>query len=285
MKKMVKYRHIKRFLLLLSIPLLLHGGPDEDLGELDKQISALLKASRGKFAVAVHELNGTRELYINSSMKFNPASTMKTAVMVEAYRQASLGLIDFEQILPVKRVFSSVVDGSPYRLTRLRDDPGRWGGNIPYYASIRQLVEVMITRSSNIATNVLIEILTPDSITTTMKALGASSFQLQCGYDDVQAEKMGLRNTLTAGDLTIILTAIWEGRAVNTTASAEMFHTLLRQRVRNKIPDPLPPNVLVANKTGRVNHVEHDSAIVTLPNGTSYVLVILSKDLPRRKQG
>jgi beta-lactamase class A len=47
----------------------------------------------------------------------------------------------------------------------------------------------------------------------------------------------------------------------------------------------LPKDVEVAHKTGWITGVHHDAGIVYLPNGRSYVLVLLSKNIQDSDKG
>jgi beta-lactamase class A len=64
-----------------------------------------------------------------------------------------------------------------------------------------------------------------------------------------------------------------------------MLGILFEQKFRDKIPAKLPATVKVANKTGSISNVEHDSGIVYLPDGRKYVLVMLSRELPDSSYG
>lgn len=254
-----------------------------DPGSLEEEIRSLLKKGRGVYAVSIHDLDGNVNMSINADEPFDPASTMKTAVMIEVYRQARLGNILLDDSLTVRSTFYSVVNGKPYRLIRMRETARGIRRFVGKKMAIRDLVEAMITVSSNIATNMLIELLGPSNVTKTMRDLGAGSFLLVSGLEDTRAELRGLKNRLTAEDLAVILEAIAKGQAVDAEASAEMLEILERQHYRNKIPKLLPPEVRTANKTGRIRKVEHDSGIVFLPDGRAYVLVILSKGIQSRR--
>ncbi len=56
--------------------------------------------------------------------------------------------------------------------------------------------------------------------------------------------------------------------------SKEMINLLKKQTRKNKIPDGVPSNVMTANKTGELEDVENDAAIVFA--GKPYILCIMS---------
>jgi len=122
----------------------------------------------------LHDLATHETLGIDDTVTFHAASTMKVPVMVELMRQVDTAAVTLEDRIPLVNTFASIIDGSPYRLSRDGDsDPAiydRIGAPITY----RELNERMIVRSSNLATNVLIERLDPTRITATARALVAT---------------------------------------------------------------------------------------------------------------
>jgi beta-lactamase class A len=105
------------------------------------------------------------------------------------------------------------------------------------------------------------------------------------GVEDMKAYEKGLNNTVTAFDLMLIYEAIADKKIVNEKACEAMIDILLDQKLNYIIPAKLPKDVKVAHKTGSIDGIEHDSGIVFLPDGRSYVLVFLSKDLNDNKAG
>jgi len=99
------------------------------------------------------------------------------------------------------------------------------------------------------------------------------------GVEDNKAYESGLNNTVTAYDLMIIFDHLAKGTVVNKAACDSMIQILMHQQLREKIPAKLPADVKVANKTGSITRISHDSGIIFLPNGRKYVLVLLSKGI------
>jgi beta-lactamase class A len=143
--------------------------------------------------------------------------------------------------------------------------------------SVRSLLELMITRSSNLATNILIERVGADRAQGTARALGAWSIQVLRGVEDGAAYRAGLNNTTTARDLGVLLQAIATGRAASGAACDSMLAILGRQEFNEGIPVGLPPGTRVAHKTGWIGEVVyHDAAVVSPADGARYVLVVLT---------
>ena len=123
------------------------------------------------------------------------------------------------------------------------------------------------------------EMLDGKKITQTMRGLGAKNIQVLRGVEDGKAFERGLNNTTTAYDLMVIYDKIASHQVVNPKACDEMIGVLLDQKHNSIIPALLPKGVKVAHKTGSITGVHHDSGIVFLPDGTKYVLALLSKNL------
>jgi beta-lactamase class A len=141
----------------------------------------------------------------------------------------------------------------------------------------------MITRSSNLATNLLIARVGPERVNATAHRLGADSIQVRRGVEDQKAYDRGLNNTTTARDLATLLAAIGDGRAASSTGTDQMLKLLLAQEFNDGIPAGLPPGTRVAHKTGEITGISHDAALVYPAGRKPYVLVILTKGYADRR--
>lgn len=260
--------------------------PAQDIAALKKNIEAELKKTEGDFAVAFKNPDKPEEeLLINARESFHAASTMKTPVLLEVYQQAAAGRFSLDDSLPVKNSFKSIVDGSAYALTPEDDSYAELYEQVGQQQSIRDLVYHMIIASSNLATNIVIELVGAPQVTESMRALGANDIQVLRGVEDIKAYEQGMSNTTTAYDLMLLFEAIAGKKAVSPQASQTMIDILLDQKFNDIIPARLPDDVKVAHKTGWITGVHHDSGIVFLPDGRKYVLVLLSKNLKDEEAG
>jgi beta-lactamase class A len=242
--------------------------------DIDKELSG----KKGVYAVAFKDLKTGKEVRINDHLVYHAASTMKTPVMIEVYRQATVGKFSLTDQIELKNEFKSIVDGSSYSLDPNDDSETELYRHIGEKRTIDSLLYQMIIVSSNFATNLIIQKVGAENVTKYMRQLGANDIQVLRGVEDGKAFEKGLNNTTTAHDLAVIFEKIAEGKAVNETASKAMINILLDQHFNEIIPALLPHDVKVAHKTGSITHVHHDSGIVMLPGGRKYVLVLLSKD-------
>jgi beta-lactamase class A len=254
--------------------------------DLRIQIEHIISRYEGDFAVAYINLEDASDtLFIHADELFHAASTMKTPVMIEAYKQAAAGRFNLSDSLLVRNEFSSIVDGSPFSLDVSRDGGEAFYSTIGQRVLIRDIIYDMITVSGNLATNVMIDLLDARAVTATMREMGAARIDVLRGVEDMKAFQAGLSNRTTARDLAIIFEHIAQGTAVSAQASADMTDILLDQKFRDMIPAGLPSDVRVAHKTGSITGVNHDSGIVILPDGRRYVLVVLSKNLTQNADG
>ena len=77
--------------------------------------------------------------------------------MLEVYRQAAAGKLALDDRLPIRNAFASIVDGSPFALDPKDDSELTLYQRVGEEATVRELVRLMITESSNLATNLLVE--------------------------------------------------------------------------------------------------------------------------------
>ena len=238
-----------------------------------------------RVAVGYRHLARPDSLFINADSSYHAASTMKVPVMVQLFRKIDVGELRLSDSIPLRNEFRSIVDGSPYSLNTADDSDSllysRLGGSAP----LEELVDAMIARSSNLATNVLIDVAGGgEAITATMRTFGARDIQVRRGVEDGKAYRAGLNNTTTARDMSAILAALETGRAASPKSTAVMRDILLRQEFNDGIPAGLPPGTSVAHKTGWITATAHDAAIVYPSSGEPYVLVVLTGGIPEHDE-
>jgi beta-lactamase class A len=243
-----------------------------------------LSAQKGIFSVAFKDISTKKELLINEKEVFHAASTMKTPVMIEVFRQAANKKFSLKDSVLIKNEFKSIVDNSSYSLDSADDSELELYKHIGEKRTVSSLVYDMIIASSNLATNIIIEMVNAKNVTQTMRRYGAKDIQVLRGVEDQKAYDKGLNNTTTAYDLMLIFEKIARGKAVNKKASKAMIKILLDQQFNDIIPAQLPKEIKVAHKTGFITGIHHDSGIIFLPDGRKYVLVLLSKNLEDEKQ-
>jgi len=275
---MIQFIIISLFILSLSNMF------PQNIDSLESKIDSIFKPLDGDFALAFMIIGDEQSaILINEKMIFHAASTMKTPVMIEVFKQASENKFNLDDSVEIKNEFKSIVDGSRYSLNITDDSGEELYSFIGKKKTIRELVFDMITVSSNLATNILIENVGANNITKTMRSFGANDIKVLRGVEDDMAFQLGLNNIVTAYDLMLIYENLANHKCVNAESSKEMINILLQQKHNTRIPAKLPDDVKVAHKTGTITGVDHDSGIVFLPDGRKYVLVLLSKHVNNEK--
>jgi beta-lactamase class A len=252
---------------------------------LKTTIETKLKSVEGEFAVAFKDLQTGQTLFINERTNFHAASTMKTPVMIEVFKQAKAGKFKLSDSIVVKNEFKSIVDGSSFSLDISDDSGDGMYKKIGQKMTIYDLTYQMIIVSSNLATNILIDLVDAKNANATMRKLGATDIQVLRGVEDQKAFDKGFNNSVTAYDLMIIFEKIAQNRVINKKSCEGMKKILFDQKFNEIIPANLPKDVRVAHKTGSITGVQHDSGIVYLPDGRKYILVLLSKKLKNADAG
>ena len=232
--------------------------------------------------VAFHNLANDETLFINADESFHAASTMKVPVMIELFRRIDAGALRLDQGVLLVNQFGSIVDGTPYSLSAADDSDSSAYTKIGMRVPVRELIDRMITRSSNLATNALIELVGGTQANATAHALGAKNIRVLRGVEDTKAFRAGLNNTTTARDLQVLLEAIETERAASPPSCSAMRDILLRQEFNDEIPAGVPAGTKVAHKTGSITGVLHDAAVVYPAGRRPYVLVVLTRGIPEQ---
>lgn len=244
-----------------------------DAAALEARIAAVPGA---EVSLVYRPLGGGAGLDLRGGALFHAASTMKLPVLIELFRRADARALSLDQPLLLVNQFQSIVDGSPYRLSPADDSDASLYPRVGTQVPLRELATLMITRSSNLATNALIALLGVGSIQATARGLGASSIEVLRGVEDQKAFDRGLVNRTSARDLAALLEALESGRAAQPSSCRAMREILLAQESSGEIPAGLPPHTRVAHKTGSITATLHDAAIVYPSGARPYVLVVLT---------
>jgi beta-lactamase class A len=266
---------------LVGVPAACHAAGDARLAAAAAGIQSDISRSGADVAVAFRTLDGRSHWYLRADEPFHAASTMKVGVLIELYRQVHAGTVRLDEPLTIKNEFHSMVDGSVYTLDPADDSETDLYRALGETRTLDQLSELMITVSSNLATNLLMGKLGVDNIRAAVHDLGADGMNVRRPLEDSKAFEKGLNNTTTARALLVLLEALAAGHAVDPDASRQMIAILERQTVNERIPAGLPPGTAVAHKTGEITKIRHDAAIVYAPR--PFVLVVLTRGLADEK--
>lgn len=234
-------------------------------------------AGHHRVSVWLGDVDGAVHLARDADAPHYAASTMKLPLLVAAHRLHERGVLDLDEEVPVHNRFGSAADGSAYSLEQGDDqDDDTWAA-LGLTRSLRRLAEHATVHSGNLATNLLLERVGPGAVDEVLTDAGCSGQTvLPRGIGDAVARESGLDNVVTAADLGLVLRGV-AGRSLAGPGTCEEVEAVLaRQQHRDGIPRGLPDGTYVANKTGWVEGVSHDVALVRPPDAPAYVLCVLT---------
>jgi beta-lactamase class A len=205
-------------------------------------------------------------------------------------RAVDAGRFTLDSRLHVRNRFYSIVDGTPFRVSAARDGDRVVHAAIGRTMKIEDLARHMIVTSSNLATNLLVDLVGVEALVDLvgveaaqqmLARHGITGIELARGVEDEKAFEESFNNRVTASGLAALFRAIYEGRGLSADSSQRMMNILFAQEFRSGIPAGLPPEVRsqarVANKTGEISIAAHDAGIVFLPNRKPYVVAVLTE--------
>ncbi len=249
---------------------------------LNQTLAAVLAAAvrapwafPGRLAVVAQRLrDGHPFLYEGASASFPAASLIKLIILVAVVRAIDAGTLRWSDRLTIER--REIVAGSE-----------SFGGDAPgTRASVQHLVRAMITQSDNTAGNVLADRLSFVRVNEVAESLCLAETRLRRHFMDFVARAHGIDNTTSARDMNALLLGLARGARGKATAVAStsgcrtMVNIMLGQEDRETIPTGIARRVPIANKTGVLDDVRNDVAIVDPYGGDPYVLVLLSQFRP-----
>lgn len=256
-----------RFVALASVVLL--AGP-ASAADLESRIAPLVKAHKGKVAVAVKHLKTGEEFYLNADEAMPTASLIKLPIMVEAYWQVQEAKVKLDTKLTLAK--DDKVPGSGVLTNHFSD-----GATF----SLRDAVRLMIVFSDNTATNMVLDQIGIPSTNTRMEALGLKNTKVNAkvfkgsttSIDKARTDKYGLGST-TAKEMVRLLELIETGKAVAPEACKEMLVHLKACDDKEKMVRFLPAGTVVAHKSGSVNASKTDAGIIYTKSGPVAVCVL-----------
>jgi len=230
-----------------------------------------------ELGISFYDADSTLQWSYNADHYFHAASTMKLAVLLGVFREVERGQLSLDAPVHVRNRFTSIVNQEPFMLDLARDADPNVYGHLGKTLTVRELAYWMITLSSNLATNLLVDVIGIPTIQKALDELEIDGIRILRGVEDQAAFEAGLNNEVTANGLMKLLRVIAEGKAWSPAASEEMMKIMLDQQYRSGIPAGLPKAARVAHKTGNISTIHHDAGIVYLDGRKPYVLVILTQ--------
>lgn len=260
----------------LSLLLSLAPAPSGADETLESRLAPLIRAHKGKVAVAVKHLGTGAAFAYRAEEPMPTASLIKLAVMVETYRQAAEGKADLEKMITLRE--EDKVPGSGI-LTQL---------SAGLTLSLRDAVRLMIALSDNTATNLVLDRIGLRSTAETMERLGypntkihAKVFRRDTSVFPERSQQFGLGST-TAAEMVRLCEALHKKELVSPEACDAMLAHLKRCDDALKFPRFLPSGTTVAFKTGSVNAARTAAGILYTPSGPIALCVLTDQNEDQR---
>lgn len=251
--------------------------PQEQSAALRTVIERIAAESKtAAIGVALHDLENDFRFAINAERRFHAASTIKVAILLAVFRAIDERHLRADDPLHVRNRFLSAVENTPFHLEAESDGFPELYRSVGRTAKIASLAECMITASSNLATNLLLDFVTVDYAANVLRDAGIHGVDLRRGVADDRAHEQGLNNEITADGLLALFAAL-RSDFLSKTSRDLAISILLKQRFTSMIPAPLPAHATVAHKTGEISTACHDAGIIYFPERQPYLLAILTE--------
>jgi beta-lactamase class A len=240
----------------------------------EQELATILNNVPGTFGVFVYDEQAAAVVYKqNADMSFYAASLIKLPIALTLYSMAHQGEIDLDEQLTMQA--QDIVPGT---------------GSLQYEGvgtsyTLRELCTKMISTSDNTASNMLLTRIGFDRVNSLMYQLGATQTFVERLFFDEDARLAGHDIRTSPRDMSLLLQTILDGEIIGEEGAIELMVAMEQNFDRQKIPALLPPDVIVMNKSGVIEGVEHDAGIVSMPNGHRYIVVIMSTELADNRAG
>ena len=231
-------------------------------------------------AVGLYDTETGVEFEHHADRWFHAASTIKVAILLGVSAAFHEGWLHREARLHVRNRFLSAWDACPFRVQSERDANSAVHDAIGKTMRITELARHMIATSSNLATNLLLDLVGVDRVQAVLRSLGVEGIDVRRGVEDERAFQEGINNQVTARGLVAMMRLIAEERAFTPELSREILDVLHAQEFKNGIPARLPSDVRVAHKTGEISTIAHDAGVIYPRNRQPYVLAVLTEWAP-----
>lgn len=239
----------------------------------EQRIAQIADGDKGRIGVAAVDLSTGQAISILGDQRFPMASTSKIAIaatFMEGVERGRWSLTsEFALLVPIRSAKYSSLKA-----------PVRRGNYLP----ASELLEIMITRSSNSATDALLNVVGgPDAVNAWMRRNGMSEFQLSRDIatlvrDDGEFDPVAHideRDSASPKAMVQLLSGLYQGRFLSASSRSVIIGAMERCRTgKRRIPALLPSTANVAHKTGSLNNTSSDIGTFMTPDGRTIAVAI-----------
>jgi len=239
----------------------------------EQQLASVAEASQGRIGVAALDLTSGRLVDVLGNQRFPMASTSKVAIAATFLDGVDKGRWSLSNRYPLmvpvgSKPFSTAV--APVR-------PGE-------LMSAQQLLELMITRSNNYATDALLKVVGgPAAVNAWVRRAGIDDWHIDRDIatlvrDDGAidpARVVDTRDSATPLAMVQLLSGIYQGKWLSPTSRGVLLGAMSRCVTgKRRITAGVPENVVVSHKTGSLNNTSSDVGIIQTPDGRVFAVAI-----------
>jgi beta-lactamase class A len=266
--------------MFTTLPVLLLSlvAPPPKSNGLAVRLDPLIKAHKGRVAIAVKQLATGETFYHNADKVMPTASLIKTAVLVETYLQADEGKVSLEDRVTLRN--ADKVPGSGILTDNFEE-----GTTI----SLRNAVRLMVAVSDNTATNLVLDRVSIEAVNRRMACWGLKETRMNAkvfrgsttSVDPARTRKYGLGST-TAREMAKLFEELAAGDRLRPAIEQAVLGQLKRNADTMKFSRFLPPGTVVAHKDGSLNATRTDAGILYTPSGPIVICVLTNDNADRR---
>jgi len=231
---------------------------------LDKSLQQFINDKDAEISIMLKDLKKDEVIYrYRESRQIPSASIIKILIMLEAMNQVVKGRFSLDEEIVIKdedKVEYSII-------TEL--DINRY--------TFKDIITLMIIVSDNTATNVLIDLLGMKNINRIARDLDLKNTALQRKMMDFEAVKLGRQNYTSPLDMANVFELIYKKEILNEDMCNLMIDILKRQKDKEMLSRYLPPETIIAHKTGELENLNHDIGIIYLDE-IEYILGVFVTD-------
>ena len=241
---------------------------------LDEQVKPVVASFKGKVSLFAKNLDTGQTYALNADERVRTASTIKIAVMIEAFARVAEGKAKWTDEVVLTK--DKKVSGSGI-LGELSDG---------LKLTLRDAVNLMMILSDNTATNLVLDVLTTDAVNARMESLGFKQIKINrkvgsggesTAGKDPENKKFGLGVT-TPREMVLVMEKLDRGEIINAAASKEMIDLMKREQGRNALGRSLW-DVPMASKYGALDRLRSAVGILYTKNG-KIAMAISCDDMP-----
>ncbi len=246
----------------------------ESQSRLDDQVKTVVGSFKGKVSLFAKNLDTGETYALNPDERVRTASTIKIAVMIEAFARVDEGKIKWTDKVVLTK--EKKVSGSGI-LTELSD-----GLSLTF----RDAVNLMMILSDNTATNLVLDVVTTDAVNARMESLGFKNIKIMrkigsggesMAGKDLENKKFGL-GMATPREMVLVMAKLERGEIISPAVSKEMIALMKREQGRNAIGRSLW-NVPMASKYGALDRLRSAVGILYMKKG-KIALAISCDEMP-----